>query len=237
MKKRSKALLTLACVACLVAGSVFGTLAYLTDQDAATNTFTVGNVDIKLDEADVNTDGTYVTNGDERVQENEYHLLPGHEYVKDPTVTVEAGSEDSYVRVFVTVYDIDNVDKIFAKYRGKTGAFELNDVVLELDSATWIPDGEEDAEKEIKVNDTTTVKVPVRTYELRYKDVVNGGDATGDGNKLKAVFTKLVMPEVLTNEDMEALDYFKVEVVAQAIQADGFESADEAWDAFEKQNP
>ena len=67
--KKFKALLVVACALLLVAASVFGTMAYLTSTDTVTNTFTVGKVAIKLDEAKVNTDGTPVANS-ERVKAN-----------------------------------------------------------------------------------------------------------------------------------------------------------------------
>ena len=57
MKMKTKALLVLACAVMLVAASVFGTLTYLTDNDAVTNTFTVGKVNITLDEALVTENG------------------------------------------------------------------------------------------------------------------------------------------------------------------------------------
>ena len=94
MKTRSKALLLSLCAVLLVAATIFGTMAYLTSSDKVENTFTVGNVKIKLDEAKVNTDGTPVEGAD-RVHENSYKLLPGHTYTKDPTVTVEKGSESA----------------------------------------------------------------------------------------------------------------------------------------------
>lgn len=84
MKSKHKALLLSMCAVLLVAVSIFGTLAYLTDKDTVTNTFTVGSVGLSLDEADVKTDGSYETTHDSRVQANEYHLLPGHTYYKDP---------------------------------------------------------------------------------------------------------------------------------------------------------
>ena len=78
MKTRNKALLLTFGAVLLVAASVLGTLAYLTSTDKVVNTFTVGNVKITLDEADVKTDGTYKENQETRVEANEYHLLPGH---------------------------------------------------------------------------------------------------------------------------------------------------------------
>ena len=65
--KLRRVLLLLACAVMLVSLSVGATLAYLTGKDEVVNTFTVGNVQIKLDEAKVNTDGTYVTDHDNRI--------------------------------------------------------------------------------------------------------------------------------------------------------------------------
>lgn len=100
MKKKTKALMLVLCAVLLVTASVLGTMAYLTSQDKVTNTFTVGKVDITLDEAKVDKAGTAAT-PEVRVDANEYHLLPGHTYKKDPTVHVEANSENSWIFVKV----------------------------------------------------------------------------------------------------------------------------------------
>lgn len=100
MKTKRKALLLTFCAVLLVVASVLGTIAYLTANDKVTNTFTVGQVAINLDEAKVNPDGTPVPDAN-RVKENSYKLLPGHEYTKDPTVHVNAVSEDSWIFVKV----------------------------------------------------------------------------------------------------------------------------------------
>jgi len=100
--KTKKIVLSVAVLAMVIALSVGMTLAYLTSTpDAVTNTFTVGNVNITLDEAKVTDLG--VKDGDTRVTENTYKLLPGHEYVKDPTIHVAEGSEDCWL--FVKVDD------------------------------------------------------------------------------------------------------------------------------------
>lgn len=101
MKKATKAALLICCVVLLVAGSVMGTLAYLTSVDSVTNTFTIGNVIITLDEADVTEYGKLETTVDSRVDANVYKLIPGHEYIKDPTIHVDDESEDSWLFVKV----------------------------------------------------------------------------------------------------------------------------------------
>ncbi len=57
MKARNKILLLALCMAALIAVSVIGTMAYLTSTKTVTNTFTVGKVEITLDETKVNPDG------------------------------------------------------------------------------------------------------------------------------------------------------------------------------------
>ena len=111
MVNKKKVIGIFACIAALALGTAAVTLAYFTDTDEVTNTFTVGKVGITLDEADVNPDGTEITGAD-RVIENKYHLLPGHTYVKDPTVHVDKDSESCYVYVKVENGLIEIIDDI-----------------------------------------------------------------------------------------------------------------------------
>lgn len=99
---KMKKVLAMACALALTAAiAVGGTLAYLTSQETVTNTFTVGKVAITLDEAVVDVNGDYVTNINNRSDKNAYKLMPGHAYIKDPTIHVDPASEDSYLFVKV----------------------------------------------------------------------------------------------------------------------------------------
>lgn len=226
--KKFKALLVVACALLLVAASVFGTMAYLTSTDEVKNTFTVGKVKITLDEAQVNADGkpikkdgTIVTNvaEAERVKGNSYKLLPGHSYTKDPTVTVEAGSEASYVRQMVTV----TFDKVLTD---KQLATQLDGIFTGYEVANWVRN-----DKKVETKTKDGAEYTVITYEYRYKDKV---PATTANTKLPALFTGIKVPETWTNDDLAALGNIEINIVAHAIQADGFKSADEAWEAFGK---
>lgn len=106
-KKILKVLALVACAVLLVVGSIAGTLAYMTSQDSVTNTFTVGNVKITMDETDVDAYG--VKDGNTPVKANTYKLIPNHTYVKDPTIHVAVGSEVCYlfVRVDNGIADIE----------------------------------------------------------------------------------------------------------------------------------
>lgn len=212
MKKRNKILGLMVGAVALVGVSIMGTMAYLTSTDEVVNTFTVGNVQIKLDEAKANPDGTLVPNAD-RVQENSYKLLPGHTYNKDPMVTVLKGSESSYVKMTVTFTRSAELDDIFAP----TGA-NMTSIFKGYDSTNWIDKG--------NTEDTTA---NTRTYEFWYKEPVAAQDADV---ALDALFDQIVVPASITNEQLETIAGMTITVNAYAIQADGFANAAEAWAAY-----
>ena len=180
MKTRSKALLLTLCAVLLVTASVLGTLAFLTSTDEVKNTFTVGSVNITLDEAKVKTDGTPVE-GAARVKANEYHLLPGHTYTKDPTVTVKDGSESAYVRLKVTFNNAADMiamctDPEYAD-DGPTGvenAYPLIRMVkfVETNAAKWdgvIPDNMVDTEEMLDNSKYFQKTGDTLTYYFYYK--------------------------------------------------------------------
>ena len=212
MKTKRKALLLTFCAVLLVVASVLGTIAYLTSQDEVKNTFTVGQVAINLDEAKVNPDGTPVANAD-RVKANSYKLLPGHTYTKDPTVTVLSGSESSYIKMTVTFTKAKELDAIFAP----NGA-NLTSIFKGYDSANWIAKG-----------NTKNTTANTRTYEFWYKVAV---DAPTTDVKLDALFDSITVPNDITGKQLATIQGMKITVNAYAIQADGFETAKDAWDAF-----
>lgn len=239
MKKKIVALCL--CVALAVVAIGGATLAYFTDTDEAKNTFTVGNVEIKLDETNVDD-----PQGD-RVRENSYKLIPGVSYVKDPTITVLEGSEDCYVRMKVT---LNNASKIIAMCTdpefaedGPTGvedAFPLIRMInfVEENAAKWhgiIPDNMVDTE-EMLANAKYCVydkEADTITYTFYYNDVVSAADADA---ALETLFDEIKVPTWVTGEQLAALEDFQINVVAEAIQtSDNFANADEAWAAFDAQ--
>ena len=95
MKKTLTMVLAFALVFALGVG---GTLAWLTAETTEVkNTFTVGDINIELDET----------------VSNEFHFVPGDKLAKDPYVTVKANSEKCYV--FVKAVEANNT------YNGLTG--------------------------------------------------------------------------------------------------------------------
>lgn len=212
MKTRSKALLLTLCAVLLVAATIFGTMAYLTSTDTVTNTFTVGKVNIKLDEAKANSDGTLVE-GAERVKANSYKLLPGHIYSKDPMVTVLSGSESSYVKMTVTFSKANELDAIFAP----DGA-NLTSIFNGYDATKWTYKG-----------NTKDAPANTRTYEFWYKEAVAAPTADV---ALDALFDSITVPGTITGAQLATIERMTITVNAYAIQADGFADAAAAWEAF-----
>lgn len=236
MKTKSKALLLTLCAVLLVAASVLGTMAYLTSSDTVTNTFTVGKVEIKLDETDVtNPTGP-------RVKANSYKLMPGTTYTKDPTVTVKAGSEESYVRMKVT---FNNAKEIIAlctdpeyadEVTGVENAFPLIRMVnfVKANAAKWdgiIPDNMVETEDMLAMPKYFAYDKTADTliYYFYYKATVSG---TNGDVVLPVLFDSIKVPEHVTGEQLKALNNFQITVIAEAIQAGSFADAADAWSHF-----
>ena len=224
MKTRSKALLLTLCAVLLVTASVLGTMAYLTSTASVENTFTVGSVKITLDEAKVTTDGKPVE-GAERVKANSYKLLPGHTYTKDPTIHVDAASEDCFIRAKVTLTNAREWIAIATNYADN----KVENIIKGTDdNIWWVSQPAVD-----NVNNTVT-------YTFVYKNESHTGELgkriwTSDDSTDLVLFNKIAIPGGLTNEELKGVGDSKITVVAEAIQADGFETEAAAWAAFDKQ--
>lgn len=173
MKKRTLALLM--AVVMLFGVTVGGTIAWLTaEATEVVNTFTVGDIKIKLVESEVDA------NGDKKspvveVQENSYKILPGSTYDKDPKVTVLAKSENCYVYVKVTEINNDNdiilweintsnwlavdgADNVYVySANGKSATIvNYSEQAQELPSIILYEEGSTKHMDTIKINDTVT---------------------------------------------------------------------------------
>lgn len=196
MKKK---IVSVCLVVCLLATAIIGTtLAYFTDTAKVTNTFTVGNVEITMDEAWVNAYGEKLDEDGEvweeganlagRVTANNYKLIPGRSYTKDPTIHVDADSEDCYL--FVT---IDN---------GISGVIEA----LDLDGWTYVAKG-------------------------NYYYYGEGKGTVMSKNGEAVVFSGFTVLTTVDADGLKAVNGEQIVVNAYAVQADGFDTAQLAWDA------
>ena len=241
MKTRRNALLLSFCAVLLVVASVFGTVAYMTSKDEVKNTFTVGKVAINLDETKVTEDGKPVE-GAARVKENSYKLIPGMTYTKDPMVTVLDGSEASYVRMKVTFNNASQIIKMCTnpeyadEVTGIENAFPLIRMVnfVEANAAKWdgiIPDNM--VETEEMLGDAKYFAYDKEADTLTYYFYYNETVAAPNGDvELPVLFDGIRVPTWVSGDQLKELDGFQINVEAEAIQAAGFDSADDAWEAF-----
>ena len=189
--KLRRALTLAACAVMLVCLSVGATLAYLTDDESVTNTFTVGKVEIVLDENDVDESKTNTTT-EGRDRANAYHLYPGHEYVKDPIVHIDSESDNCW---------------IFVKVENGIEAIEdsANTIAAQMAALGWsVVDGE--------------------TNVYAYKEIVGAGMNI-------PVFQSFKIAGTVENTTLAQYEDAEIVVTAYAVQADGFGSAQAAWDA------
>jgi len=97
MKKKKT---ILAAVVLLLVAIVGGAIAYFTDTDEKTNTFTIGNVDITLTEPNWDTTDTTPANG---VPDAAEDLMPGETVAKNPIINNESTKNPAYVFAKVVV--------------------------------------------------------------------------------------------------------------------------------------
>ena len=215
----------------MIGCAIGGTLAWLiADTGPVTNTFTYGNIDLTLDETKVNLngdpvdgDGNPVEGGEDPARTNtgnKYKLLPGREYLKDPVVTVAAGSEACWL--FVKVEEIggkltltaeDGTTQVdcsfgdFLTYAIADGWTELNDgdstdgvhVYCWHEAVEAIPANGEPAAFHVLKDDKVTVNSGISKAMM---------DALKDGDPNNAPTLK---------------------ITAYAVQREGIETAAAAW--------
>lgn len=278
MKK--KTILVAAIAVMLVAALVVGgTLAYFTDKDNATNTFTVGNVNIELLEsqyhrvnagisnekakgqteplsggylwaANVDMQGTpentpnYATSGeiwsgqyfsdaqieaDAATYKNGYfaqhskNMVPGSNVRKCPYVK-NTGVSDAYVRVRVLIpISLFTVIDNGPSYWTTTAMNEGQVTSVAVDTYN-----DKGAEAVAKV---TRGGIEYYEYDFTYTKALKPGEMT-----FWNVWGNIAIDDDATSEQLATVKSFDVLVEADAIQADGFANATDAFAAFDASN-
>ena len=212
MKTRNKVVLLALCMAAIIVVSVLGTMAYLTSTKTITNTFTVGNVTITLDETVVDLYGNATGDGRSSAG-NTYKLMPGHTYMKDPVIHVAAGSEGCYLFI--------KVENDLATYEAASEENGYKTIADQLYAAGW-----RNVSGNVYVYTDGDATNPQKTI------VGQGTDITVFTNfKIKNdADLRNITPYDPQNPDA---DYDKIEITAYAVQADGFENKEpaEIWTA------
>ena len=232
MSKRTLTMIVAMVAALLIATT--GTLAYLTDTDGAVNVMTIGNVDIEQNE-EQRVEGTtqleefeqfkpflpavHDTNDDNKIAwapESEWPVPEGFEgdpnaykvfnnnisNVQDKFVSVEnTGRNDAYVRTIIAIEDPV----------GNQASIHISDNV-DVEGLTC---------EKVGYVEVNGVQYYVISY--LYPEKLAPGESTIPS--LKQVF----LDKAATSEDVALFgENFEILTLSQAVQADGFDSADEA---------
>lgn len=211
-----KKIVSLCLAAVLVVMAIAGaTVAYFTDTKTADNTFTMGNVQIKLDETNVND-----PEGD-RVTSNEYNVYPGAVVTKDPIVH-NTGKNGAYIRATVNVSNWMNLVGAYYPDFKETFPNDGYKAALNLLVGTL---GEGWSVVGVEAGDVFTIGQFDAKFILKYDGVLAAGADT------TAMFQTVTIPAGIDNANADSFD--EVKVVAQAIQADGFDTWEAAFAAYD----
>lgn len=204
--------LSLCVVAILAVGA---SLAFFTDTKTATNTFTMGNVLIKLDETDVKN-----PTGD-RVKENNYDVYPGAVVTKDPIVH-NVGKNAAYIRATVNVENWMNTCAAyypeFEKRFDQEGYEQSLKLLVDELGEGWSIVG-------------VGAGTPFEMGNFSAKFILKYEDTLAAEADTTAMFTKIKVPAGITNGNTLGT----ITVKAEAIQADGFDTWEAAFAAFDAQ--
>ena len=249
MKKK---IVSLALAVCLIAIAAVGTLAYFTDKDAETNTFTVGGVKIDLIEQERNGQGglqDFTQNkvlmpivGSAQGEKDNYGQPVAANYV-DKMVTIQnTGKSAAYVRAYFAIpAALDNGYETFNAganilHFNFGNKFDDNGTLVSTFGAEWNWMQENG---NWKYFETTIDNVAYNVYFADYYKPLAAGatteqfvsgvyldshvDMDAQGNYIDTRFP---------NADLSILNgSVKCPVFAVAVQADGFDSAADAVDA------
>ncbi len=257
-KKNSKRVAIGALSICLLAAmGIGGTMAFLTDSEQVTNHFSIGDLDITIDEPSW-IDEEYPTDDPDnpdnpdnpKTSGDGEDLVPGDTRDKDPTITAVEGN--SYMRAVMTIKNRDTGDVITDQKRLdlilQTIHYADNDAIKEGTSYALA-----DLAGYSTVNSKFTIDETISDagiYCYRYNGIFNKND--------KAVlFTDIVIPTDWDQDELNTLHgvyyvddkgnavdadaegaikkyhNYMIEIQAQAIQSDNFKDADEAFTALD----
>lgn len=226
MKKKITTLVLLAALLTIVIGGA--TLAYFTDEDEATNTFTVGNVAIDLHEA--NKDEVPLVDAEYHAWLEDQVLMPGDNSTNTIAKRIyieNTGASDAYVRVHIAIPSVlDNLTD--ASYN----LLHFNYTALSVGEGKWDWSKTTGAPYEADWNYyvATVDGIEYNIYVVTYEGILSKDAMTEDA------MHQVYLYKDVTNEDIEKADEtldgnWNILVFAEGVQTAGFTNAYEAFDA------
>lgn len=248
--KKTKIIAVMLAMVLVVSGIVGGTIAYLTDVEGKVNIMTVGNIDIELYELQRNDDASALEEFEQSKQllplvgsvqgaKDEWGMpIAAANYVDKIVYLENTGKNDAYVRVLVAIPaaldTIGNASKNVLHFSyGNRVDLEGNGAHNSGDWSTYWTWDVADGVGGIEIDGET-----YNVYAFTLPEVLEAGKTTSP-----AIAGVYLDSAVDYDDDTdtwtigeEVIDYdlsslVKVPVLAQAVQADGFASAEAAFAA------
>lgn len=242
-QKRKTRIKILAAVALIVALSLSGTLAYMTDYEAAENRFTVGSVDFNLYERNWDgelPDGSYASSSDASssnasssdaspsnalgIKQAE-HMYAGKVIPKDPAIKNNS-KNDAYVRMTVK---IPVADVISAE---DDGTLVAGGQAVETELFTY--DVNPDSGMTL-LSHSVSPEDNSHIYEYIYTGGGNREIPVPAGHDIPPLFNTVTFANIVGGQLRDNIEFIHVDF--KAIQAGGFDSPEEAWAAYQNQMP
>jgi len=251
-RNKKRLIITILSLVLVAVAAIGGSLAFFTDSDTVTNTFTMGNVEISLSEPGWDDDAGL-------------GLLPGNVRTKDPTVTALEGK--SYVRIRMEIVngadelitDTDRIDLILntlyydTAYNTAQPNIQVTQKYGTADLATLITQNKiigEYNKTDFEFAGIETGKSAVRYYNYTANSGIFDGTKTPADSAV--LFSNVVIPknwnnreifdlngdtyEVTSNGSLEvtvAGNGYKIILTSEAIQSSDMATAAEAFEALD----
>lgn len=233
--------MALVCVGAIGIGS---SMAYMSEHEEVTNVFTVGDLDLGLKETNWDPDS-----------EDGKNMYPGYTVYKNPTVknltTDVNGEEPSYARVvlYLTdengnyITDQDTIDLIMQTIRWDptfTGTYEKSG------TATGLVEGHVPGYSlktlasyktvnPVFTEDTTRSQMADTPYKFVYNYMGKDNDGILDIGEQATLFSNIVIPTDWNQTQIQKIADFQIRIEVEAIQAHGFASQADAFNALDKE--
>lgn len=232
----------LAAVGLLAILGIGGIRAFMTDHEAAANKFTVGKVDFNLYEEAWDgelPDGSYIATPSDALGIHQAEdIYSGKVINKNPAVKNNS-KNDAYLRMRVKV-PVADVVTAFEDGTVKNGGVPM---ATELFTFT-----ENTGTGMRRVPGTPTVEVATpsgadpserpQVYHVYEYEYTGNGDTEiplPAGQDIPPLFDQVMFANVIEGQVDEAIEFIKVDF--RAIQSGGFNSPEEAWATYSRQNP
>ncbi len=224
---KKKIVVLIASIVMICTLAVGGTLAYFMDTDAAKNVFTVGNVDITLNEV--------FGDGDPTTPEK---LIPAtgsaqngtlkNGVKKEVTVTNNEDSEEAYVRVHIAIPQI--LDDGAETFDASANLLHFNYAKDSIGENKWDWSKTTGAAYEGDWNyyEETIDGIVYNVYVVTYEKALAGGETTAENAIHQVYLDSGVTNKDITEANAVLTSNWQILVVAEGAQKEGFANAYDA---------